>query len=270
MCIASRKFYRLWDVLCSKGDFFTTFSRELANVRNLARARSIAPVGKDEVETIRDCTKSMLDSFKPSFDKLHLRSTVAGMERIVRHVENEQFDMKRFHDLLADVEARIEDELKHITIFLIDKHAEKTGAEPLFGLAVQEAFPSSSYDVQEAGRCLAFDRSTAAVLHLMRALEPPLKAMASALDVKSDQENWGRLLNNIEANVRSRDLPPDFWQTRDRDFFTKATTQFFLIKNAWRNHVTHGRDKYTMEEAEEVFASVGAFMRHLSQELSEA
>src|SRR5216683_4653264 len=53
----------------------------------------------------------------------------------------------------------------------------------LFGLEVFNAFPRANDDVTEAGNCLALERSTACVMHLMRAAEVALRALAKALGV---------------------------------------------------------------------------------------
>jgi hypothetical protein len=53
--------------------------------------------------------------------------------------------------------------------------------EQPFGNAVWNAFPSAIDDSIEAGKCIALERYTAAVFHLMRVLEAGLKALAKAL-----------------------------------------------------------------------------------------
>lgn len=47
-----------------------------------------------------------------------------------------------------------------------------------FGEAVNSRFPSTSFDISEAGNCIASGRHTACVFHLMRVLEVGLKAFA--------------------------------------------------------------------------------------------
>lgn len=51
----------------------------------------------------------------------------------------------------------------------------------LFGEQVFAAFPSATDDITEAGTCLAFERATACVMHLMRACEVALRALASSV-----------------------------------------------------------------------------------------
>ena len=44
-------------------------------------------------------------------------------------------------------------------------------------MEVNDKFPSAAFDIDEAGKCLAIGRSTAAVFHLMRALETAIRAV---------------------------------------------------------------------------------------------
>ena len=145
-------------------------------------------------------------------------------------------------------------------------------SDPLpFGESVDEAFPSARYDISEAGHCLALRRPTACIVHLMRALEVGLSYLAVALDMSLTSENWNTILNLIEKEIRSRtkESHGEKWKTEDEPFFTESATHFRLVKNAWRNHAAHARDKYTDQEAEEIYGSVRSFMRHLSKRLSE-
>lgn len=138
-------------------------------------------------------------------------------------------------------------------------------ANPLFGQAVDDAFPSAAFDVTEAGRCLATGRWTAAVMHLMRALEVPLAALAEHAGIASGT-NWNKQLNEIEAKLRqvSRQDGSD-----EERWASEAVVQFRAIKNAWRNHAMHGRATYDEEQAMGVFEAVRALMRHLASRLSE-
>jgi hypothetical protein len=76
-------------------------------------------------------------------------------------------------------------------------------SEPLFGAQVDDAFPSSAEDVAEAGKSLAVGRWTGAVMHLMRALESPLAALATHVGIP-DGANWNKQLNEIESTQPRR------------------------------------------------------------------
>jgi hypothetical protein len=67
----------------------------------------------------------------------------------------------------------------------------------LFGEDVFAKFPSANSDIVEAGTCLALERGTACVMHLMRACEVGLRALAATLYV-TEQNNWGEYLRKID------------------------------------------------------------------------
>ena len=62
----------------------------------------------------------------------------------------------------------------------------------LFGDDVARAFPSSKGDIDEAGKCLALDRGTACVFHLMRILEIGLQLLAAKLGISLQWTVTGR------------------------------------------------------------------------------
>ncbi len=58
------------------------------------------------------------------------------------------------------------------------------------------------------------------------------------------------------------------WKT-DQEFYAGGAAHFRMLKDGWRNHAMHARMKYPEEEADDIYRSTRAFMRHLSQRLSE-
>ena len=171
-----------------------------------------------------------------------------------------------------ELRSRIQDELEGKAIYYLSSKAELLdGNDPPFTQAVEDAFPSAIYDIQEAAKCLALRRSTASVMHLMRALEISHSCLAGELGLTNDTENWNTILDKIESEIRSRTKAThgEKWKEENEQWFTEAATHFRLIKNAWRNHAQHLHAKYSEEEAEDIYSSVRSFMRHLSERLSE-
>ena len=139
---------------------------------------------------------------------------------------------------------------------------------PLFGDKVHQSFKSSRYDIAEAGKCLALDRSTAAVMHLMRALEPALLAMAKEVNHFPALDVWGKIIEEIQNRIN----PKHASYINDRSkriFLSPAAVQFQHFKDAWRDHAMHAREKYTPEEARTAYRAVEAFMTHLAKRIKE-
>jgi hypothetical protein len=140
-----------------------------------------------------------------------------------------------------------------------------------FGAAVATAFPSAAFDIEEAGRCLALERNTAAVLHCMRILEVGLNTLAAALNVPFNERNWGNIIPEIISEIGKRDKAAtrgSAWR-KESPFYAEAATQFGFVRNAWRNHAMHIRDKYDEERARRIYDHTRDLMKHLATKLHE-
>ncbi len=141
--------------------------------------------------------------------------------------------------------------------------------EQLFGADVEKAFPSSVQEIRDAGNCIALGMNTAAVCHLMRALEPVLEVLGMQFGV-DPKSNWQSALDDIEGAVRNRENPKNRpnWDD-EKDFYINAVTHFFHVKNAWRNYTMHRRLRYNGDESLEIYNDVKRFMQKLSTKLHE-
>lgn len=139
--------------------------------------------------------------------------------------------------------------------------------ENLFGAGVQDSFPSSIFDFEEAAKCLAYGQGTACVMHLARVAEVGLKALASELKLPP-QNNWGQHLKNIETELMSR-YKKTGARTSNELFYAEVAAQLGHIKTAWRNPTMHAESKHTETQGEEIFRAVRSFMQHLATLLHE-
>lgn len=137
----------------------------------------------------------------------------------------------------------------------------------LFGDAVFAAFPSAIEDITEAGTCLALERPTACVMHLMRVAEAGLKILAGKLGV-TRQNDWGAYIREIDKELVSR-MKAAGKHTPDEAFYAEACALFGHVKTAWRNPTMHIEKTYTPQRAEEILLAVKSFMAHLATKISE-
>jgi hypothetical protein len=137
---------------------------------------------------------------------------------------------------------------------------------PPFGQPVYDAFPSAVPDIVDAGHSRAFGLWTACVMHLMRALEPALAALAASLDVEVGQ-NWNTALNQIDTALR--EIRKSTNGATEEQWASEAVLQLRAIKNAWRNHAMHGVGRYGEEDAVRIYESVKFLMQTLAARLSE-
>ena len=143
----------------------------------------------------------------------------------------------------------------------------------IFGDSVANAFPSATYDILEAGTCLALSRASACVFHLMRVLEIGLTALGAKFAVSLAHANWHAAIEEIEKKIGNMQQDP-YWRDlpnckQQQEYYAQAATHFGILKAAWRNYTMQVRGKYTEEEAERIFENVKGFMQKLAERLSE-
>lgn len=270
----------LWDMFEARPSRFVTIGRMLQAVEKImssAEGLEVSQENRDLWRSVIFDLKKALGSPDAEIDVIHelLPQSAAMMERYTSNMN--QYDVHELRVRFSVLSELIISELRSHRLFVLLPHEAQfwPGKAPPFGTRAYNAFPSARFDIDEACKCLALERSTAAVLHLMRALEKPLKLMATELEIDAE-ENWNRLLDKIEQRVRGKDDKWDrteFWKGRkeEQEFYAEAVNQFFFFKNSWRNSSTHGRtEKYLPHEAETILKSVQAFLDHLGKRLSES
>ena len=139
--------------------------------------------------------------------------------------------------------------------------------QELFGKAIFDKFPSANNDIFEAGTCLALERGTACVMHLMRVVEVGLAALAKAVGV-STQNDWASYVREIDAKLASSMKIAGARSSLER-FYAEAATSIDNMRRAWRNPTMHVENSYSPERAEEILAAVRSLMRHLATTLTE-
>jgi hypothetical protein len=169
---------------------------------------------------------------------------------------------------LSQATSRIPDDLMGQVLLALDPRRLHLYDQPkIFGDGVFDAFPSANEDISEAGTCLALDRGTATVMHLMRVLEAGLAVLALAVGVKK-QNNWGSYLREIDKELAAKAKSAGA-RSADEQFYAEAAVSMDSMRRAWRNPTMHPDKSYSVERAEEIMNAVRAFMKHLATKLHE-
>lgn len=172
---------------------------------------------------------------------------------------------------IVETQNRIADELE-LVHFLSLTNEESQFYEPefpLFGNDVSNKFPTASYEIEEAGKCIALGRSTAAVFHLMRVMEIGIGAIRRSLGIpdpiRPAERNWGVILKKIKDAIDQKSP----WQANDKLLFDGAYASLDAVRVAWRNSTMHVENKYTTDEAKHLFAVVKGFMQKIASRMNE-
>ncbi|MDB6105303.1 MAG: hypothetical protein JWO52_5302 [Gammaproteobacteria bacterium] len=137
----------------------------------------------------------------------------------------------------------------------------------VWGQDFANKFPSTLTELNEAAKCLALSRSTAAVFHLMRLTEVGLEAIHHCLGITTvlvgNDRNWGNILRGIKTNIDGRG---NTWS--ERSLFEEFYFLLDSVKSA-RNNTMHLDAVYTEERAEIIFAATRGFMTRIASRLDE-
>lgn len=174
-----------------------------------------------------------------------------------------RMNLPQTHAELHNLFCLFKDSTKARTSLVLSPKASKlyTAREP-FGPEVFSKFNAAARDIEEASKCLALERNTAAVFHLMLGMERVLRLVAVRIGAdpfnkKGAWEKWSVIVGRMKAEIPNR--PP-----AEQDAWTDAHNLLWSVGAAWRNETMHPADAYTDAEAHEVYGAVRIFMQRLA------
>lgn len=170
--------------------------------------------------------------------------------------------------LIDDALSRMHDEWASRLVFVIEpRRAHLYSDVAPFGRSVAERFPLAATDIEEAGKCLALDRGTACVFHLMRVMEVGLRHLANELGIPY-APSWESYINQINTRIAEKHKKKGIRWKRDEPYFKEIAGDLLTVKVAWRNPTMHVVRRYTPEEAEQVFAAVRSLMQRIATKVT--
>jgi hypothetical protein len=159
-------------------------------------------------------------------------------------------------------------------VFIPESKAQFHDQHDLFGEMVSCAFPSVQAELQDAGNCLVAELHTSAVFHLMRVAEHGLRALARHLRVKLkfplEYAGWEEVIRTIDKKLdKIAAQPRGKKKTESLNFYRRTLDECEMLKDSWRNPVSHLRGRFTEAEALGVYSRVKEFMQRLSEKVKE-
>jgi hypothetical protein len=236
--------------------------------------RRIGNATKENLQAASTATRESLIGLRTQAEQLGLTFSLPEIDRIKNRADRgEHIGAPEINGIFS----RIGDEIERCHFFHLENayFAYYESSEKLFGEVVAKQFPSAIYELDEASKCIAFARSTAAVFHLMRIMEIGLRSVAECLNIPSPfnpgGQNWGGILGQIKLEIDRRGKAGKTWSNlSDRHTFVDLHASLDSVRNAWRNTTMHVEKKYTQEEAVQIFQAVRAFMMKCSVRFDEA
>lgn len=225
----------------------------------------IAPLAIEREPILGALSERVLDAVR----RLAVYTDWDGLEPQISRLEG-RLGYARAQELSVEFRAlhlRIRDDLQSEFFF----HVSGTDvplymADEPFGAVVSKKFPKAIEDVAEAAKCLALQRSTATVFHLMRVMEVALRVFAKKLKVTTidpEIESWNKIADHVNKAIK---LMPAKTRTQQakKAKFGSVSAHLNSVRIAWRNEVMHPKQSYSREEAHVIFGAVRAFMIDLA------
>jgi hypothetical protein len=223
-----------------------------------ARAQ-INALGKHAIHQLRRaCILSDMDDIIPEIDRVS-----QSFDMLMTIPE---YTLDTVGQGIKHLLSRIHDELNMQFYFHLDQRdVPFYMPQNPFGDEVAAKFRSATDDVSEAGKCLALQRPTACVFHLMRVMEFGVQVLGKKLKVKIDvhTQSWYQILLHVNNAVLA--LPSKTTgQKAKKSAIASAAAHLQSVRLAWRNEVMHPKQSYTRQEAFEIFNASKTFMIHLA------
>lgn len=168
------------------------------------------------------------------------------------------------------------DALYDSKLYIVDSRNHKYLRDPAdqFDARVVAQFPSIHGEFSSAGRCLAYSEPTAAVFHLLRALERALQAVCLSMGLPVTNAgkgaNWNSLLQSIHAEMSRRNkIGASAWSNLTAAFVSQVHASVDGIRVAWRNPTMHVENTYTQLEAEHIYGLIGGLLALIAGRIDE-
>lgn len=277
MCAESQLVYRhrLWSVLDMAERFrvasFAVVIGQLCESTTLVRFGPIGTAVGFNLPDPRPVILAALNDAESQFKELALSAVLRDQWRRLME-RSASVPLQELVILIREMHENLLVELSSAWFLMIpaDRRFVYEQPSPIFGGDVHDAFPEARRDIAAAGRCYALDEWTACVVHLMRALEPGLLWLADRVKLDSEdmkRENWKNIIDQIEKKIRGMESEPKSIEKSVKvQFLSKAATQFFWFKDAWRNDAAHGHEHYEERDGAPIFLHVSDFFRHIAAE----
>jgi hypothetical protein len=208
---------------------------------------------------------------------LGLKCSVAQIDRMIGpRVEH---DPNAISEQLSELLSRIHDELQGQVFYALDFGDCDFYLSPLKNWErVVARFPEARSDIEEAGKCFAFERYSACIFHLMRVTEAGVTSLAKLVNPNDFKPQFSSVLKRIDELVIKTKWPD--WPTEARahkQLFVDVLPRLYAVKDSWRDRAAHF-DSHVVpidpvsnrERARDIYNCTLSLMRILAERLTGA
>ena len=222
-------------------------------------------------------TLENLDFFFESLEGLNLQVTRRAAaelknlrDELAQADEEAELSAEQARKLVSainDVRNTLEAELQGFNIYVvtpkrIDMARLLTNVENLFAPKVFDKLPDiARFDLSEAGKCIAFERPTAAAFHLMRATEAVLREFYCQHVRRNRVDTmWGPIVQDLRKKKKFLSSPE----------YSVLLNNLDNIRHSFRNPTQHPDKIYDIQEVQDLWGLCVEVINRMSKDLPEA
>src|ERR1700722_1546042 len=198
--------------------------------------------------------------------ELELMASLATVQRLRELLAKPTCEYREYGHLSEELAGRLNDEMDGRYCLALSMREREYYERWLKGWeAIIERFPDTASDVEEAQKCFALSRYTAAVFHSIQVVEAGLIELGKFISVADPKSGWTAVANELKRIVSKKREDLTDLEKQHFQFLEQVQGTVEALKNAWRNKVSHVQGRiilmtreFSSEVAEEIiFASRG-------------
>jgi hypothetical protein len=193
------------------------------------------------------------------------------VEKMRQLLLREPQNLRRFRELVSELQDRIIDELKGRAVLSLNATESDLYRNPFRNWEpLTKRFPNIISDVEEANKCLALSRFPACVFHSLQIVESGCEELGRFIGVVDPKSGFTAVTNELNRIIRKKRVELNIFEKDNFDALEQIHGSVEGMKNAWRNKISHVQGRLTLmtkdfspEVAEEILIASRAFMRRL-------
>ena len=209
-------------------------------------------------------TNELIDNHLPA-TKTRAARLIQDIDRVTLHSERDAAGMPNLQSIQSGIrkfEMMLDEEVSSAPIFCLEAAGNLSterllgGASKGFDPTVAAILPTFAIsEIDESGRCLAFERPTASAFHILRAVELSiknyLKAVPNFCMPPLNRQNWGEFIKLLKDNGASK----------------QVVDTLENIKSNYRNPLMHPEDVLDLREAVSLFSLCQGVIEFLVEDM---
>jgi hypothetical protein len=262
----------LWDML----EFNAAYFLEVVRILTYMQESAVKSPDNDISDANQNVLESQLINIIDGCKRMGpLQLSIIYAEHTLNWVRQEKRTYGEIQPRVGVLRDRIKDELStRLLLSLSTTEADHFANFKKDWEKAIERFPEAFSDIEEARKCFALNRYSAAVFHSTQIVEYGLVELGKFLKVRDPKSGWAAVTNALSNVIRKDHRARTRFEKKNYAFLEQTHGTVEALKDAWRNKVSHAHGRlvllttdFTPAVTEEILIAVRGFMRRLGEGL---